>query len=1286
MTHISSLLLSNGRYTAMVTGAGGGYSRLERYALTRWAPDPTRDADGFFLYIRDLDGGGCWSAGRQPVPGAPERWAARLAPGVARTERVDDGIETVMEACVAPDHDVELRRITLVNRSGRPRRLALTTYAEVVLNTPAGDASHPAFSKLFVQTEWDAAREMLLARRRLRSPEDEPLWLGHQLRAEGAGWEGGEPERETDRARFIGRGRTLAAPAALRPWTRMSGTVGNVLDPIVSLRRVVTLAPGASARCVAVIAAGRTREQVEEIAARLAGDDAADEIFTRAAEHARATLASCGVPDGWVERLPRLTGALLHGDPARSAPVDVRREASVAPGSLARHGISTATPLVVVHARGAETLDTVRAMAAVTAWWRHAGIPVDLAVLDGSADAAAVERALAPAHHDGSGRTILLRAADVADADRLTMERVARLVVHEGAPESAGGGAAIESAGEPRFRPAGAREGGASGGATAEPAAERLRLFNGFGGFAEDGSEYVIRIAREEDGVRLPPLPWSNVVANEEAGFIVSERGAAYTWSVNSRENRVTPWLNDSVMDPHAEALYIRDEDAGVFWSPTPGPVPGAGDYEVRHGFGYTRFLHESMGLAQETVMFVPRHGPVRVVRLRITNRGDRPRRLSLFSYAQLVLGAHTFESGRLVDSARDPETGAVLAVNRFNGEFSSLVAFAAAVAPRDTPVHATASRAAFLGPRGSAERPAAVERADVLDGLTGEGLDPCAALQVTVTVAPGETVERAFLLGEAESADAAREIVRRLRAPGAVEAALEEVTTFWRRLVCAVHIETPSPALDLMVNGWLSYQNLSCRMWGRSAYYQSGGAFGFRDQLQDSSALLYLSPELTRRQILLHAAHQFVEGDVLHWWHPPLSKGMRTRFSDDLLWLPYITAFYVGRTGDHSVLDEEAGFVTARQLEPGEDEAFLIPGRADERATVYEHCRRALDRSLTAGAHGLPLMGVGDWNDGMNRVGREGRGESVWLGFFLAEILDDFIPIAERRGDREQAARWRAYRERLGAALNDAGWDGAWYRRAYYDNGAPLGSSQSDECRIDTIAQAWAVISGVAPRDRAEMALDAMEAQLVSEEERIIRLLTPAFDKTPHDPGYIKGYLPGVRENGGQYTHGALWAVRALAEAGRCERAAPLLAMLSPVSHTRTPDEVAVYMAEPYVIAADVYGVAPHVGRGGWTWYTGSAGWMFRVALESILGMELVDGDRILLRPCIPDAWPGFTLRWRLPGGETTYEIVVRRGPNPEGETTVRIDGEAGVVEDGAIVIPLVPDGGLHSVVVGLA
>lgn len=1115
-------LLTNGHYRVMVTAAGSGYSALRDYQLTRWSDDPTRDADGYFSYLRDLDTGRCWSAGHQPVQAPADEYRVSANDRVVVILRRDDQVECRTEIAIARESDVEWRRHTVTNLGDRPRRLELTTCLEVVLNVAGADAKHPAFSNLFVQTEWVAGLEAVVAHRRLRSPEDQPLFMGHTLVGPACG-DVAPLEWETDRARFIGRGRTLANPIALEEAGPLSGTVGNVLDPIFALRRAFPLAPGASVRLDAVLTAGTSREVVVAALDAVRGVGAGD-----------ATLATTGQP--------------------------------------------------------------------------------------------LVDLALAP-----------------APASR-----------HHPAP----GVAAVAVGPEP------------------------LRFANGYGGFSADGTEYVVRLDRTVAALRRPPLPWANVIANPVAGCVTSECGLGFTWQGNSRENRLTPWFNDPISDPSGEALYLRDEVVGLFWSPTPAPTPGSGGYETRHGFGYTSWRHTSQSLEQEVTCFMARDEPVKIVRLRVTNRGATPRPLSMCYYAEWVLGGLRAETvpSLLTESAGGGRI--LLATNPANDDFGGQVAFAAVSGPAASAPEFTADRAAFLGAHGRVESPVALRSDCPLDGRTGAGLDPCAAFRLATTLAPGATAEWTVLLGQTADRAAALTLCARFETAAAVVAELATVRAFWRETLDAVQVETPSPALDLMVNGWLSYQNLSCRLWARSALYQSGGAFGFRDQLQDAAALVYHQPDLTRQQILLHAAHQFVEGDVMHWWHPPAGRGIRTHFSDDLLWLPLLTQFYVDTTGDAAVLDEEARFLTARQLRPGEDEAFLAPTDSGTRATVYEHCCRALDRSLGAGAHGLPLMGTGDWNDGMNRVGRLGRGESVWLGFFLHAILERFIPTCERRGDARRAGRYRERMRTLHAALNAAGWDGEWYRRAYYDDGTALGSAASDECRIDAIAQAWAVMSGVASVDRAGQALDAMEQHLVDEPAGLIRLLTPPFDRTPHDPGYIKGYLPGVRENGGQYTHAALWAVKALAEAGRGERAAKLLEMISPVTRGGSAEAIAVYQAEPYVIAADVYGQPPHIGRAGWTWYTGSAGWMFRVALESILGVTIQAGTALTLRPCLPAAWPGFSVWYRLPDGVTRYEIVVRRAA---GATVVRAAGIAARVEDGAVVVALVGDGASHRVEVDL-
>jgi cyclic beta-1,2-glucan synthetase len=1292
-------LLGTARYHLMLTGAGTGVSSYDDVALSAWSADRTEDGDGFFIYLRDLDDGHVWSAGHEPVRAAAERYTSRYEPGCVRIERLDAGIATALAACVAPDADLEVRRLTLENRSERARRIEVTTYAEVVLIEPAAYAAHPAFAKLFVQTEYVPDGEVLLAHRRPRSAGEHHPWLLHACSGPGTA------QHETDRVRFVGRGRTLDAPAALASDAPLTGTVGSVLDPIVSLRRIVSLPPGETATLAIVLGAAASREAALAGARRFAVPGNA--VFSAAAEQERTLLRAHGLSEDRAERLQALAGAMRYADPRLRAPAHVLRRAHGDPAVLASYDLRGDALLVVAQVGRVEDAPRVAELVAARAYWETKGLRADLVALCDSVRIAAAVQAIV-----GTGPALVRARGTVPEAERDVLAACAHLFVADVAaeidaalarPSSAAASplspASPASAALPLSPPSDARpQRRARDHAPLSPErATEADAPNGYGAFADDGAEYRIRVENGAAGPRRPPMPWVNVIANEHFGFLVSESGAACTWSGNSRENRLTPWYNDTVRDPHGEALYIRDEESGAVWSPLPGPVtslvPGAPpdetSFDARHGLGYSLWHHHSHDLEHEVWTYVPqgRAEPLKITRLRLTNPSDRPRRLSIVAYHRLVLGGIPSGSGRFIVTDLDIASQSIFARNAFNDDFADGVVFLTALAtPRPKAMRFTADRTAFLGRHGSPAAPAALARGGALDGTTGAGLDACAAVQVSVEIAAHASVECAVLLGEADSAAEARTLVARYREPGAVEDALAEARGFWNDLRAGVRITTPSPAIDLLVNGWLPYQIASCRLWGRSAFYQSGGAFGFRDQLQDAAAFTMTRPALTRAQILLHAAHQFVEGDVLHWWHPPSDRGMRTRFSDDLLWLPYVTAYYVATTGDHTVLDEQVGFVTARALAPGEDEAYLLPHVADEVADVYTHCCRALDRSLTSGAHDLPLMGTGDWNDGMNRVGREGRGESVWLAFFLHRLIEDFAPLCERRGDSARVVRYRAYQARLRVALDGAGWDGAWYRRAYYDDGTPLGSAADDECRIDALAQAWATLSDAVPRARAAQAMDAVERLLVDDAHGLVRLLAPPFDRDPHDPGYIKGYVPGIRENGGQYTHAALWVVEALAALGRRDRAAALLAALSPVSHTMTPAQVATYQVEPYVVAADVYGVPPHVGRGGWTWYTGSAGWMYRIAVESILGVRLLGGDTLVIAPRIPDAWPGFTVRLRVPDGGGDYEIVVT---NPDARAAavvaVTIDGTASAIVDGTARIALARDGRSHRIDVTL-
>jgi N,N'-diacetylchitobiose phosphorylase len=1147
--------LTNGRYSVKLTAVGSGISQCRGLDVTRRTVDPTCDPDGFHIYLRDLeqqDGEDrlVWSAGYQPTRITPHAYAFQFTDSAAEISRLNHEIESQLTVCVAIEHDVELRRCRLTNRGNRKRRIELTSYVELVLAVRDADANHPTFSKLFVETEYRPELAAIVARRRPRGSDESERFAFHRLLTDTA--DTNDVEFETNRKRFLGRGRGISAPQALDPGGRMTGDAGAVLDPIGSLRTVVELAPGESRDVIYLLGAATGRDAIEALIAAVDSFDAASDL-----------LAAVEIGD-----------AGGNGD-AR--------------------------------------------------WIAHAA-----------------HESNGSSNGDGQPRRIYLPAAAVV----------------------------TETDESPK---AGSQE--------------TLQFENTFGGFSADGSEYVIRLAPDAAGqLRVPPQPWVNVLANESAGCIVTERGAGYTWSGNSRHNRVTAWHNDPVSDPHAEAIWLRDEEADVFWSPLPGPTPAEAPYEVRHGFGYTTFRHVSLGLAQETTMFMAPEEPVKFVRLRIENTGLAARRLTLFTYQHWLLGTLVGESD-VIATAFDQSLQTIFAENPQRELYRDATAFSTVVADvLPTERSHTGDRASFIGRFGDLSEPAAVAEGERLDGRTGGRLDPCAAWQLPLEIPAGETFECTLVLGESANRDAANQLVAKYRKPGEVAKAFDATTEFWRDTLSAIKIETPDRELDLVVNGWLSYQNLACRMWGRSAFYQPGGAFGFRDQLQDSSALVYHRPDVTRRQILRHASQQFVEGDVLHWWHADTNFGLRTRFSDDLVWLPFVASAYVATTGDEALLDEVVPFIAGEVLKPGHAELGMVGTPADSSATVYEHCCRALDRALTRGAHGLPLMGSGDWNDGMNRVGQVGQGESVWLGFFLHAVLGQMLPICERRGDAARLANYTAERERLADVLNGPGWDGGWYRRAYYDNGEPLGSASSDECQIDALAQAWAVLSGVAPRERADLAVAAVEERLVDEAAGFIRLLDPPFDKTPQDPGYIKGYVPGVRENGGQYTHGVLFFVRALAEMGRGTRAVELLKMMSPVSHTATAARTAVYQTEPYVVAADVYSQPPHVGRGGWTWYTGSAGWMFRVAVESIFGLAVEGGKTQVLRPSISSAWPSCKLHYRLPDGRTQYEITVENPAGKEaGVTAATVDGVPADVADGAARIALAKDGALHRVVVRL-
>ncbi len=1268
-------LLSNGTYSVMLTTAGGGYSMSGPMAVSRWRADTTRDNWGSFVYVRDVRSGAVWSTGYQPTCVKPNTYEVAFSEDKADFWRRDGGILTHYEVIVSGEDNSELRRVSITNHSSRPREIELTSYAEVVLAPPASDLAHPAFSNLFVETEFYFPHQALLARRRPRSSEDEPVWGVHLIAASTQTIAG--IQYETDRARFLGRGRSTADPVAVIEDRPLSNTVGPVLDPIFSLRCRVRLQPNETAQLVFTTGVAESRDKAIMLAEKYRDPGIFERESRLAWTRAQVEMNHLHIDPDEAHLFQRLAGRVLYPDSSLRPRPHVLALNKLTQSGLWPHGISGDLPIVILRLEREEDVPMMRQLLRAHQYLRSKGLQFDLVIMNdhptGYAQAlqdslhASVRTAGAHGLLDKSGGVFIRRSDTLPEDERILLHAVARVVIvsERGSLEDQLTRRPLEETLPARFEPRAPAQTYAESVLTAP----KVSFFNGIGGFADGGREYVINLGEGQ----WPPAPWSNVIANsEDFGFLITETGGGFTWSINSHENRLTPWSNDTVGDPPGEAIYIRDEDSGATWTPTPLPIRETSAYLVRHGQGYTVFEHASQGISQELLVFAPLDAPVKISLLRLSNRTDRRRRLSVTSYAELVLGVNRETSGNHVVTDLEEHEGAIFARNSYNNEFANRVTFAGT---SETKFTMTGDRGEFIGRNGSLKQPAALRRAG-LSGRDGAGLDPCAAIQTSVELAPGETREVIFLLGQTESIEEARAVNARFRRQPEVNEAFERVLEFWEQALGTIEIKTPDASMDTLVNRWLLYQTFACRVRGRSAFYQSSGAFGFRDQLQDVMALVYSQPQVTRAQILRAAARQFKEGDVLHWWHEPTGRGVRTRFSDDLLWLPYVTSFYVNATGDFSVLEEPVAFIEAELLKPDQVESYLQPTESKESATVIEHCARAIDRSLALGQYGLPLMGSGDWNDGMNRVGVGGKGESVWVGWFLSTVLAGFGSLCERYQMNERAKRYGQHLVALKKGLEQS-WDGDWYRRAYFDDGTPLGSAQNDECRIDSIAQTWAVISGVVDSYRASRAMASVDQYLVQRGEGLIILFTPPFDKTKLDPGYIKGYVPGVRENGGQYTHAALWTVIAFALLGDGDRAGELFAILNPVNHASTRAGLHKYKVEPYVAMGDVYAVPPHTGRGGWTWYTGSAGWMYRAALEYILGFKL-NGDRLRIDPCIPRGWRDFEINYRR--GKTTYRIKVQ---NPHflcrGIASVTVDDIA--QQDDSVLLS--DDGKHHEVTV---
>ena len=1237
-------LLSNGRYHVMVTNAGGGYSRWQDLALTRWREDETRDHWGTFLYVTDVDSGKTCSAAHQPLCGEADRYHVVFSQGMAEFRSIHETLELQTQVAVSTEDDVEVRRVVLSNLSDRVRTVELTSYAEVVLLDARMEAAHPAFQGLFVESEIVAQKGAVLFTRRPRSDEERFPCLFHTMAAREAPV-GHNMSFETDRSRFIGRGRSARNPAALDRPGPLSGTAGFVIDAIASIRYRLHLRPRESVTVDCVMGVGKTREEAMTLVDKYHDHRLAERVFELAWTHSQVLLHQIRATEADAQLFGRLAGSLLYANARLRTGSSVILRNRRGQSALWSYGVSGDLPIVLLRINDQSGLELVRQMIQAHAYWSHKGLRVDLVIW---AEAhAGYRQSLLDAIRgmvqgveskvlDQPGGIFVRNIDQIPEDDRAMFQAVARVVLSSlsGTLAEQVGRRTQRRPGMPALDPGRAPE--ASLPQEKGVLRRDLVFFNGLGGFTPDGREYVCLLSPDA----TTPAPWVNVLANPSFGTVVSESGGSYTWCENAHEFRLTPWYNDPVSDTSGEAFYIRDEETGSFWSPTPLPASGTTPYVCRHGLGYSVFEHSQERLYSEMTVYVAAERPVKLTQITLRNLSDRTRRLSVTGYCEWVLGEDRTRQAMHVVTRLDPQTGAIFAWNAFNYDFPGRMAF---FHTSRTDRSLTADRTEFIGRNGTLASPDAMTRR-CLSNRVGAGLDPCAAVQTYLEIPPGEQRQVVFVLGSAGSEQEAHSLLLEVGGLDGAQAALEAVWELWKRQLGGVYVETPNRSVDFLVNHWLLYQVLSARFWGRSGYYQSGGAFGFRDQLQDSLAFLYECPWLTRRHLLLCAAHQFKEGDVQHWWHPPSGRGVRSRISDNRLWLPYAVFRYVETTGDTGVLDEKAPFLEARPLNPDEESYYDLPQTTEEQATLYEHCVRAITRSLQFGSHGLPLMEGGDWNDAMNRVGRVGRGESVWLAFFLYDVLKGFARVASRRGDEAQARQCRSVMDRLKSSIEANAWDGRWYLRAFFDDGTPLGSSRNPECQIDLLPQSWAVLSGAADAERGAACMRSVLDRLVDSDLGLVKLLSPPFDAAPWDPGYIRGYVPGVRENGGQYTHAAIWTAMALAELHESEQAWRLFGFLNPIRCTGTAKRTSVYRVEPYVVAADVYAATGQEGRGGWTWYTGSAGWMYQLLVEKLLGLK-TEADELSLSPLFPSGWSEYKIHYRY--RETFYHIrIVKVGP----------------------------------------
>ncbi|PEQ88564.1 carbohydrate-binding protein [Bacillus sp. AFS006103] len=1272
-------VLSNSRMSSMSTSSGTGMLSWKGLSITRWQEDPVVDHSGMMIYLHEKTSEETWSITNFPC------YSIQEPSSVFRLDKTTyEGsyreISSKLEITVASDVDAEIRRLQLVNNSDQDRLLEVTTFLELALANPSAVSAHPAFSKLFIDTSHDAETQCLLAKKRTREDEEQEIWAVHSVYVNDPRSQG--YEFETDRAQFIGRGHSLKEPKAMV--STLNGRIGSVVDPAFVMRRRIHLAPGEAAVVYIVTGVAESRRQALDIVQQVREPKQADRMFHLALVRSQIDLRHLHLTPKQASDAQKLAGRLLY----TPAFTPLRRKAiahnSLGQSALWSHGISGDAPIAVVSIKHSADLPFVVLTAQQHQYLCRLGLEVDLVVLDeteGGYQDQLMNRLRDQMAARGVGQPrhmIGLKASQLDEKVHTLLKATARVWLRAGGPSLGAQLLAYDAPLRPEQHQPIAERKIKKSGPSSHYSAEG-EFFNGWGGFTEDGQAYQIYV---QNGSYLP-RPWSNILANPQFGTLITDFGTGYSWWRNSRECKLTPWTNDPVLDEPGECFYLQDLDTNQVWSATPKPAGDHLNYKVTHGKGFSRFEQLDGDVTHTMEIIVPLKDTVKLLQLRLRNRSQSKKRVSLTYFAEWVLGVTREAQAPFIITEWDAEHKVLLARNSFQETFRDAVSFMHIAMPQspgqsDNLYSWTGDREEFIGYGGALDFPAGLLQKG-LSKRTGAFANTCGALQTVVEIPEDAEITVTILFGCDSSKEKVFSLIRQYSHPSAFEETRSSVADYWRKILGQVQIRTPDRAMDIMMNGWLLYQSLACRLWARTAFYQAGGAFGFRDQLQDSLAFLHTDPSITRRQILINAAHQYQEGDVQHWWHQETFKGIRTKFSDDLLWLPYTVSRYINQTGDYDILKEMVPYLRSDVLREEELERYEDTVVSDKAGSLLDHCLRAINHSLKFGEHGLPLMGIGDWNDGMSRIGAKGRGESIWLGWFLLDILNRFSQLEDGVLPPDVVEYFRTSTQQLKKSLNLHAWDGSWFRRAFTDTGTWIGSAVNTECRIDAIAQSWSVISQGTTTERQTQAMASFDHELVDRDLNLVKLLTEPFDVTKPSPGYIQGYPPGIRENGGQYTHGVIWGIVAWAMLDRQDKAFELFSILNPINHTLTKRDIQIYGNEPYVMSADVYTANPHQGRGGWSWYTGASSWMYQAGLEYVLGIKL-QKNQLSIKPCVPNEWGSFHIDYVY--GKTTYSLEVYNSRDSSGPVKWVVDGE----DAGDLTyLKLVDDGLVHHVKVFL-